>query len=203
MSSRLLFNQVADVNPELLAQHFTAGSLNTQDFRFLMDYVKKNIYSVDELFSLINCIVRHPQLLSNAQYYGAVDSIIFHLSVRLAEGDNQKCLVEETERPEKYSNNYWTKQCPYDASAEDVSCLLKLLEHYPPSTQNCIFDVLAKTINSNISGIIDLLQIFFDNTYPHYLAQNCGGEGARTAVHYLWFAARATEVLQLSLCPGF
>lgn len=50
MSSQCLFNEVADVNPELLAQNFTAGSLEVQDFRFFMDYVKKNIYSIEELF---------------------------------------------------------------------------------------------------------------------------------------------------------
>ena len=45
-----MFNQVADVSPELLAQSFAAGSLEMQDFRFFMDYVKKNIYSTEELF---------------------------------------------------------------------------------------------------------------------------------------------------------
>lgn len=51
-----------------------------------MDYVKKNIYSVEELFSLVNSITRRPKLLSTSSYYGAIDSIIFHLSIRLAEG---------------------------------------------------------------------------------------------------------------------
>ena len=152
-----MFNQVADVSPELLAQSFAAGSLEMQDFRFFMDYVKKNIYSTEELFSLVNCVARHPKLLSSSLYYGAVDSIIFHLSVRLAEGVDRKFQVDETERPETHSNNYRTNQCPYEASADDVLLLLKLLEYYPPDTQNCIFDVLTKTINPKISEISDQL----------------------------------------------
>ena len=86
MNSQHLFNQVAYGSPELLAQKFATGALEVQDFRFFMDYVKKNIYSVEELFSLVNSITRRPKLLSASSYYSAVDSIIFHLSIRLAEG---------------------------------------------------------------------------------------------------------------------